>query len=152
MVARQLNEKHGYDFDVVENKELLQTSGNTAKATIESFAATHYLFQTGIKLIDSTQAIAGVVAWWKDENNWIRILLNSKTRCWTYVMAERGKQRTASFHLPKDFRFSVYHTPSVYKAGTPFPVKVVLMTGFAGAGKSSIFTVNPPPFLYTESV
>lgn len=133
----------------INNKEFVQTGTNTAKAFIKSLPAAHYLFQSGIKMIDTAVTKGGVIAWWKDENNWVRIFLNPKSKTWSYAMAEKGKQRSSSFPLPKDFKFNVYHTLSVYKNGSSFSIKIDdlpapvspdIKTNFAGKGLPGLYT------------
>lgn len=125
------NEKDGWqnnwnvqagNWSVID-KEFIQTTGNEAKTLIKSSPATHYLFQSGIKIVDTLSTYAGVIAWWKDDNNWLRIVLSTKKKNWSYIISEKGKQKTFSFPLPNDFRYNVYHTISVYKNGSTFTIK-----------------------------
>lgn len=134
---------------IIDNKEFVQTNNKEAKALLKSSPATNYLFQTGVKMIDSSTAKAGVIAWWKDDNNWLKIFLNSRDKSWSYVIAAKGNQKVFSFSLPKDFIYAVYHTISVYKNGSNFSIKIddlpaavnpEIKTGFHEKGLPGLYT------------
>jgi GH43 family beta-xylosidase len=133
----------------VNNNELLQTANSNAKILLNSLPATHFLFQASIKMVDTAKTLAGVIAWWKDEKNWLKIFLNPQNNTWKYVIVENGKQKAASFFLAKGFISNAYHTVAVYKNGSvftvkiddlPAPVRSTIKSNFKGKGLPGLFT------------
>lgn len=67
--------------------------------------STAYLFETGIK----TSGESGVIAWWKDADNYAHIGLDAKRHCWYLRTRIDGKETQESYVLPAGFRWGVYH-------------------------------------------
>lgn len=94
-------------------------SGSQKLFTQESAPATSYLFEAGVK----TSSTAGVIAWWSDENNWIKVGLNA-TGDWHVQQNTNGKITTQTHALPSDFRFGVYHKLTVERNVTDFFIRI----------------------------
>ena len=134
----------------IQNKELIQSSVKALHAIINSLAATNYLFEAGIKMTSPVTTKAGVYAWWKDDNNWMKVLLNKSKKAWLYQLKKDGKPTTQSFALPSNFDYNVYHTLSVYKNASNFIIKIDDLP----APVNPVIKTNIPgiviPGLYTE--
>lgn len=134
----------------LKNKELVQTSNPNAQALVKAAHAAHYLFEAGVKIGDPVTAKAGVYAWWKDNNHWLKVVLDPQERKWTYIVKKGGEPETFSFPLPADFDYQAYHTLSVYKNAEQFTIKiddlpapenpVIKVTGFSGKGIPGLYT------------
>ena len=117
------------------------------RLTSEADAATSYLFEAGIK----TASTAGVIAWWKDENNWIKVGLNV-TGNWYIQQCKNGESTTQTYALPQDFKFGVYHKISIERNVTDFSIRIddipapggspVLNTTITEKGIPGVFTGN----------
>lgn len=68
-------------------------------------ASTAYLFEAGVKTMNE----AGIIAWWKDADNFAYIGLDAKNQCWYLRTRINGKENKDSYTLPKDFQWGVYH-------------------------------------------
>lgn len=133
----------------LDNKELVQTGSDMAEALVNSVPATHYLFEAGIKMSEGGAEKAGVLAWWQDENNWLKVVVDQQNKNWTYILNNGGEQETSSFALPADFDYHVYHSLSVFKNADQFTLKiddlpapeqpVVKVAGLAGKGIPGLY-------------
>ena len=65
-----------------------------------------YLFEVGV----NTREAAGVIAWWKDIDNYVNVGLDAKNQCWYLLSVVKGKQKKQTFDLPKGFCWDVYHS------------------------------------------
>ena len=134
----------------VKSSELVQTDSQSAYALVKRPAATHYLFETGVKLSGEGATRAGIYAWWQDELNWLRIILDSQQKTWTYEQLVDGKAEQTSFALPGDFNFQVYHSLHVEKNGEQVTVKlddlpaggnpIITLAGSSGQGIPGLYT------------
>ncbi|WP_280749736.1 MULTISPECIES: family 43 glycosylhydrolase [unclassified Parabacteroides] len=68
-------------------------------------ASTTYLFEAAVK----TKQEAGVIAWWKDSENYAHIGLDAGTQSWYLYTRLQGKETKETYALPADFRWGVYH-------------------------------------------
>ena len=130
------------------NGELLQTGKAPARLVIKSQPASHYLFEASVKLPVAGTAKAGIIAWWKDEANWLKILLDRNSRSWLYELRQDGKTRSAQFALPARFNFDVYHKITVFKNASlfttaiddlPAPAMPVIRTAVSGKGLPGLY-------------
>lgn len=64
-----------------------------------------YLFETNIK----TDNDAGIIAWWIDDENFVRVGLDKKSNSCRLDKKENGKSQSYNYPLPVDFRWGVYH-------------------------------------------
>lgn len=135
----------------ITDRELLQANLSNAQAFIKSDAATNYLFEANIKIVEGDKAKAGVYAYKQNDNNWLRIFFNAAARSWQYECMENGKLKTQSFALAKDFNYHVYHKITVYKNTGEFTIKVddlpatgdnVIKTRFVQKGLPGLFSEN----------
>ncbi len=145
----------------IQNKELIQSAGKASYAIVNSFPSTNYLFEAGIKMPASGAVKAGVYTWWKDDNNWMKVVLDKSKKTWSYQLQTEGKSTTKFFTLPSNFDYGVYHTLSVYKNASnftiriddlPAPVKPLVKTNISGEGIPGLYTEGPASFdgiLYT---
>ena len=104
------------------NHELLQVSRSKGEALVKSPLAANYLFEASVEM--GMQTNAGVYAWWKDDHNWMKIIINQKQKTWQYELCTNGKIAASHFALPVDFNYRVYHTLSVYKNDDVFTIKL----------------------------
>lgn len=106
---------------VVENGEFISNNQASQTAILEkSFEATDYYFEAGINTTDK----AGVIAWYKDPNNWLKIGLDSSNKSWYYQMNTGGSIDTKSYSLSADFKFGVYHTVTVQRNSGVFSISI----------------------------
>ena len=117
--------------------------------TIQSTPATHYYFGAGVKPTGTNTSTCGIIAWQADDNNWLKIGLDGRTKTWFYILQENGQQQKFSFPLAADFRSDVFHTLSVFKNDTDFDVKIddlpapaksLIQTNFSGKGLPGIYS------------
>ncbi|WP_321334943.1 family 43 glycosylhydrolase [uncultured Bacteroides sp.] len=91
----------------VKNGELIKTGIEKSYGVLKKIQlATAYLFEAGIK----TNGEAGVIAWWKDHDNYVYVGLDASSNSWylrTHIGADDSKK---SYLLPFGFRWDVYHT------------------------------------------
>nr|WKN34505.1 family 43 glycosylhydrolase [Tunicatimonas sp. TK19036] len=113
----------GGDWEL-RDAELVQTSDQTSQALIKSQPATHYLFEAGVKLSGAGTSRAGIYAYWQDENNWLKILLNPEQKSWSFEQMVNGESENSAFSLPTDFNYEVYHTLHIEKNAKQFTVKI----------------------------
>lgn len=132
-----------------KESELVQNSDELSRAVVKSFPATHYLFEANLKMDDQGTGGAGIVAFWQDENNWLRIGFDKKDKKWLYMLQEAGKPVSMSFPLPVDFNYNVYHSLTIYKNaadfdiridGLPAPANPVIKTNFKGKGLPGLYS------------
>ncbi|HYH56264.1 MAG TPA: family 43 glycosylhydrolase, partial [Anseongella sp.] len=116
------------------NKEMLQAGSTQAAAVPKSRPAAHYLFEAAVNIRD-TAGKAGILACRKDEDNWLRILLDRQQRKWSYVLKQKGRISTFSFRLPRDFNYRAYHTFRIYKNGPEFSIR---LNGLPAPGQTLI--------------
>ncbi|MCU7551852.1 family 43 glycosylhydrolase [Chitinophagaceae bacterium LB-8] len=133
----------------VSSKELVQVGNNKAINLVKTIPATHYLFEANLSIIDTANGKAGVLAWWKDEYNWLQIVLDPQGKTWTYKLKENGAEKTVSTPLYSGFNFGVYHKLSIFKNGTTFTIKLddlpvpgnaVMKTGFEEKGIPGLYS------------
>lgn len=106
---------------LVTNGELAANDQISQTAILEkNFEATDYYFEAGINTTDK----AGVIAWWKDKDNWLKIGLDSSTKSWYYQTSTNGSIDTKSYLLPADFKFGVYHTITVQRNNQIFSINI----------------------------
>lgn len=107
----------------IVNRELIQTGKAPAHALIKSKPAGNYLFEAGVRL-SGTAAKAGVIAWWKDESHWLRIVFDQKKKACLYELKLGNKTGAAAFRLPPDFAKNVYHKISVFRNASSFNIRI----------------------------
>lgn len=108
----------------LQNEEITQSSSREGQALIKSIPASHYLLEAGVKINDQKTAHAGVYAWWQDENNWLKVVLDQKEKKWAYIIKENEKIQSASYDLFPDFNFKVYHTLTIHKNASDFDISI----------------------------
>lgn len=99
----------GWETDgwAVRDGELVAPDDRQADGLPEGIpAAEAYLFEAGVR----TDGRAGLFAWWKDREDWARVGLDSRKKCWFLQTCRQGKTAEECFALPEGFRFGVYHT------------------------------------------
>ncbi|MDR2057759.1 MAG: family 43 glycosylhydrolase [Dysgonamonadaceae bacterium] len=137
--------KPDYQFLANNNQQLPQVN-----QTIPGIPASHYYFEAAVKpRADATSD--GIIAWKTDDNHWLNILIDGLNKRWFYTLNNGGKQETASFALPDDFRSGVFHSIAVFKNHTGFTVNIdylpapgqsVISTPFAGKGLPGIYSAQ----------
>lgn len=110
----------------------------------ETPASTSYLFEAGVK----TDTNAGVIAWWKDDQNWIKVGLEA-TGNWYIQQCTNGQRTTKTYALPQGFRFGVYHKIAIERNVQHFAIHIddipaphlpVLHTTLTTEGIPGVFT------------
>lgn len=86
--------------------EELKLGQDSIRLIAEEKAGTNYLLETAV----NTQANAGVVVWYKDPQNWIKVGLDRERHRWYYKTSVVGIVLEDAYALPSDFRFGVYHS------------------------------------------
>lgn len=130
----------------VNNGEFTYPGNYSSYAILKGqFQATAYYFETGV----NTNANAGVIAWWKDDNNWIKVGLNAALNNWYFQECLKGKINEQSYPLPADFKFGVNHTITIERNietlsiridNIPAPGQSVFYTSISEKGLPGIFT------------
>lgn len=100
------------------------TTGSDNKAIIKSKPAQNYLVEASVKLTDAypPSEKAGMVAYYKDDNNYIVVALDQKNGSWYYNKVEDGTSTVTGYPLDSGFDFNVYHNIRVTKNNTKFYV------------------------------
>lgn len=115
-------------------------------------SATHYLFEAALRFDTGATRPAGIYGWWRDEKNFLKILLDPETHSWGYALMENGKQKGASHPLSSGFDFQAYHKISVFKNGSAFhlkidglpaPGRVVMETSLEEKGLPGLWSESP---------
>lgn len=135
----------------IDAGEIIQSAAEEAQAFIKSSPAAHYLFEAGVKLGPRT-AKAGVIAWWRDHGNAIKIVLDQNQKRWSCVVKLNGQSETSSFPLPDDFNYQVYHNIRIFKNGERFNIEiddrpapgssVITAPGCSGKGIPGLYTAG----------
>ncbi|MBD3290094.1 family 43 glycosylhydrolase [candidate division KSB1 bacterium] len=135
-----------------DNGQANQTDGTGyAEALIDCERASHYLFEVNLKFSDKTGEKIGVIAYYDESDNYLKIFINRKSESWGYVQAESGKLKTASFPLPDNFNYRAYHNLKILKNGKsmevfidqrPAPGQKVIWFSDSRKGEQGIFTEN----------
>ena len=102
----------GWDFHVPPS--------GTARAFVRAPRAAHYLFSVGVRSLGDHQAPYGMVAWHRNEQNWLRITLDPKNLAWRRQTCREGTVESAGHALPANFDFSVEHTLRLVNNGGLF--------------------------------
>lgn len=107
--------------------------------------ATTYLIEANIK----TNTNAGVIAWWKDKTNWIKISLDNHIRKWSVIQCINNQININSYPLYADFKAGVYHKIAIERNGRNFAVRIdglrapgmpLIQTTIDSAGLPGIFS------------
>lgn len=115
---------------VVTDGELVWQNQESSYGLLDKAqSGTSYLFEAGVNATNE----AGVIAYWKDAENYINVGLDSTRSGWYLQTCIQGKERKEFFNLPKDFRFGVYHTFTIEKNMDNMKV---LLDGIPAPGKS----------------
>lgn len=123
----------------VKNGELIKKQGDSSYGLLKnSLAASAYLFEVGINTKDE----AGVIAWWKDEQNCAYLGFEESSNCWYFKTLVNGKETKESFILPSDFQWGVYHTLRMERNTN---LVRVFLDGIPAPGKS-LFSFTSLPF------
>jgi hypothetical protein len=118
--------------------------------TLPGKPASHYYFEAAFKPLAGPSA-NGIIAWKDGENNELKILIDGARQQWFYTLNHNGRQETASFALPADFRPDVFHSIAVFKNHTGFTVHIdhlpapgqpFIATPFAGKGLPGIYSAQ----------
>ncbi|MBA4165987.1 MAG: family 43 glycosylhydrolase [Chitinophagaceae bacterium] len=104
----------------IRNNEL--TVAGAGKALIKNDPVLNYLFEASVKMNGKNNA--GVYAWWKDSQNWLRIMLDQKSRSWSTELSNSGKIVSSAYRLPGNFDYTVYHKLDVFKNGDVFSIRL----------------------------
>lgn len=135
----------------ITDGELQQVSNTSSRSFIKSTSAVNYLFEANVKMGEDNSAKAGIYAYYKGKQDWLKISLNQQTKSWQYELMQNGKSQARSFSLPKDFNFKAYHKITSYKNAGSFTVRIddlpapgdnVIKTGFTQAALPGVFTEN----------
>ncbi len=107
----------------ITDGELVQRSSEGAHAIVKSAPAAHYLFESGLRL-DTGSSEAGVYAWWKDDDNFVKVGLNQEQKALNCLVKMNGEGETSSFILPEDFNYQAYHSIRVFKNAETFTIEL----------------------------
>ncbi|WP_106830203.1 family 43 glycosylhydrolase [Parabacteroides pacaensis] len=87
---------------------------------LETRPAEDYYFEVTL----NATADAGIIAWWKNKDNWVKIGLDAATHTWYFKTSAAGKITKYSYSLPEDFPFQVDHSFIVERNGNKFRVRL----------------------------
>lgn len=120
----------------VDNGELQAVGASPSYALVgKGKPACAYMFETGIRYMDE----AGIIAWWKDAHNCMKIGFD-KDRCsWYFLLLRDGVPQREYFALPAGFRGNVYHSIRIER---DMDCLKVWLDGIPASGKS-VFTGLP---------
>lgn len=135
---------------ILEKEEVIQSSHHSGVALVKSKPSLHYLFQTGLKIEDQQTGKVGVYAYWKDQDNWLKVGLDQKEKKWAYEIKEDGKLLTSSYDLSPEFEFNVYHTLTIHKNANSFEVRIDQLPAPGMKEIKTNFYEKGIPGLYTE--
>jgi GH43 family beta-xylosidase len=131
--------------------EMCSTNGASTALLGDERKASQYLFETGVNADDD----AGIVAWWKDHHNWLRVGLDAKTNKWYTEMSRNGRTSKEFYPLTDGFRFGVYHTLTVERNGDRITVRIddltrtsepLVVEGLEGDGVPGLFATSRTAF------
>ncbi len=134
----------------VSKGELQKTGSNSSYALVKNHQpAISYLYETNL----STDKEAGIFAWWKDENNWLKIGMDAVNNNFYTTTCLEGKQQKSSYPLNPDFKFGVYHKLTVERDGKAIRLK---LDGIPVPGNPDLSNLLPAhekgiPGLYAEA-
>jgi beta-xylosidase len=147
---------------IKKNGELNYTGSGYAQAFFKTMAARHYLFEINLLITKKNGGKAGIIAYRKDNNNWLKIGLNAASRTWFYQYNQNGKLLEKNFAVSADFDFSVYHQLTLFRNdgqfnfqidGRPAPGASYINFNIDAASRPGIFADKTPVFfdgiLYT---
>jgi hypothetical protein len=86
----------------------------------DKHAGVYYLFEAGIKTSDE----AGIIAWWKDRENWIRVGLDKKNFCWYVESFSNGVKKSDKKPRFPDFSFNLYNSLRIERNADVFQVSI----------------------------
>ncbi len=135
----------------IQNNELTQTDATEGSLLINSTPATHYLFEAGVKINNQAAGETGVYAFYKDENNWLKVGLDQKIKSWVYHLNEQGKRTSESHPLSQDFNFIAFHTITIFKNDQQFSLTIDQLPAPGINTIQTNFTEKGIPGLYTHS-
>lgn len=95
----------------IENGELKGKSISSLSCAFVNnvIASQTYLFETGI----NPDGNSGIIVWWKDNQNHIRLGLDKIRHTWYLLTCLQGKNSRKDFKLPSDFKWKSYHSMRV---------------------------------------
>lgn len=129
--------------------EMVHVKNTNSRALIKSQAAINYLFEANLRITDPAGGRAGVIACWQNENNWLKVGLDSKKEKWFYQRMENGKITEKARSLSAGFNFQVYHKVTVQKNDKtveitiddrPAPGEQIIKLKISGSSRAGIFS------------
>lgn len=123
-------------WNVTGGELVWQNSGSSYGLLDKAQPGTSYLFEAGVNATTE----AGVIAYWKDAENYINVGLDPTSSSWYLQTCIQGKKQKELFNLPEDFRFGVYHTFTIEKNMSNMKV---LLDGIPAPGKSRFERILP---------
>lgn len=89
--------------------ELLSMVSEPSYALLNTRKSSTYLFETSV----STKGNAGVIAWWNDSSNYIKIGFDFSRKAWCLTKIIDNKEEKQYYLLSDSFRWGVYHNVRV---------------------------------------
>lgn len=130
----------------VTNEEFCSPRQTSTAILDKQQASDTYLFESGVK----TNGKAGIIAWWKDSRNWMKIGLSAQGQSWYVEESINGITNVSLYPLPDDFKFNVYHSISIERNSHQFNIKI---DGIPAPGLADLKPSYAPrgvPGLFTE--
>jgi hypothetical protein len=135
----------------VSDGQMHSPSGESTALLGEGCRASDYLFEAGV----NSSSDAGVIAWWKDRSNWLRVGLDPASGKWYTEMNRAGKISRELYPLTPGFKFGVYHTITVERNHDRLTVRIddltrteepLVIAGLEGEGTPGLFTTGRASF------
>lgn len=135
---------------------ILKPEGNAAaELFFRSDSLTHYRYEVPFRIKEGGNDFAGIYAYYKDNDNYVKIIIDRDNAQWEYEIKERGSSTVRRQHLPPGFKFlendplvaayeEPWHTLTIYKNGGNFKVELdyfnltidrIIQTELTGKGK-----------------
>jgi hypothetical protein len=137
---------------VTESNQACQNQQDTFSFnTINRAKATNYLIEANVRFSASgdSEDKAGVLAYYKDDNNWMVVGLNRTSGTWYYATCTNGQLVTTDAPW-SGLNYTIYHKIRVTKNGPSFGIRIddqippsyngPINTNFNGRGIPGIYT------------
>ncbi len=119
----------------IKNKELLPKEDKVSALLLLTDPITNYRFEVPFKIQEGGNDRASIYAWYKDEDNFVKISIYRDEYLWECEIKKAGSSDTKQYELPENFKFletddlvshyeEPWHTITIYKNGGDFKVEL----------------------------
>ena len=132
----------GWDFDI--------PPAGTARAFPQTQPASHYLFEVDVRSMPNNQEPYGIVAWHRDEENWLSMTLEPARHQWRWRCCQNGAMEEHAIPLAKDFDCAAFHKLRLTNNGGMFDLWIDNLHATAGQAIRTSFDQPGIPGLLSE--